>query len=178
MRSEHANIMDRRRSINQNAHVRLNNTIWLDGQLQKYLDKNSSVLTPEADSHASHLISLLSLCTKLTLTPPISFLCSALSVVSLSALSSVESSSSSSSFFRLLQRALILFFFFFFKFYFCLIWYEKYILKVEIWSTKHQATLICWLHCHQRRKRAKLGCGFGQKHRPKCSFAQQRRFLF
>ena len=113
-RSDCANIMDRRRSINQNAHVRLNNTIWLDGQLQKYLDKNSSVLTPEADSHASHLISLLSLCTKLTLTPPISSLRSALSVVSLSALSSVESSSSSSSFFRLLQRALILFFFFFF----------------------------------------------------------------
>ena len=113
MRSERANIMDRRRSINQNAHVRLNNTIWLDGQLQQYLDKNSSVLTPEADSHASHLISLLSFCTKVTLTPPISSLCSALSMVSLSALSSVESSSSSSSFFRLLQRALILFFFFF-----------------------------------------------------------------
>ena len=71
-RSERANIMDRRRSINQNAHARLNYTIGLDGQLRKYPDKNSSVLTPKADSHAFHLISLLSLCTKLTLTPPIS----------------------------------------------------------------------------------------------------------
>ena len=105
--------MDRRRSINQNAHARLNNTVGLDGQLRKYPDKNSSVLTPEADSHASHLISLLSLCMKLTLTPPISSLYSALSVVSLFALSSIESSSSSSSFFRLLQRALFFFFFFF-----------------------------------------------------------------
>ena len=113
-RLEHANIMDRRRSINQNTHACLNNTVGLDGQLRKYPDKNSSVLTPKADSNTSHLISLLSLCTKLTLTPPISSLCSALSMVSLFALSSVESSSSSSSFFRLLQRVLILFFFFFF----------------------------------------------------------------
>ena len=45
MRSERANIMDRRRSINQNAHARLNNTIGLDGQLRKYPDKNSSILT-------------------------------------------------------------------------------------------------------------------------------------
>ena len=44
-RSDCANIMDRRRSINQNAHVRLNNTVGLDGQLPKYPDKNSSVLT-------------------------------------------------------------------------------------------------------------------------------------
>ena len=71
-RSECANIMDRRRSINQNAHARLNYTVGLDGQLWKYPDKNSSVLMPEVDSHASHFISLLSLCTKLTLTPPIS----------------------------------------------------------------------------------------------------------
>ena len=111
--SKRAKFMDCKRSINQNAHARLNNTIGLDGQLRKYPDKNSSVLTPEADSHASHLISLLSLCMKLTLTPPISSLYSALSVVSLFALSSVESSSYSSSFFRLLHHALILFFFFF-----------------------------------------------------------------
>ena len=58
-RSERTNIMDRRRSINQNAHARLNNTVGLDGQLWKYPDKNSLVLTPEADSHASHLISSL-----------------------------------------------------------------------------------------------------------------------
>ena len=122
MRLEHANIMDYKRSINQNVHVCLNNTVGLDGQLRKYPDKNSSVLPPEADSHASHLISLLSLCTKLTLTPPISSLCSTFFVVSLSALSSVESSSSSSSFFRLLQRTLILFFFFFILFLSNLIW--------------------------------------------------------
>ena len=46
-RSKCANIMDRKRSINQNAHVRLNNTVGLDGQLRKYPDKNSSVLTPD-----------------------------------------------------------------------------------------------------------------------------------
>ena len=43
--SKRANIMDRRRSINQNVHARLNNTIGLDGQLRKYPDKNSSILT-------------------------------------------------------------------------------------------------------------------------------------
>ena len=32
-RSKRANIMDRRRSINQNAHARLNKTVGLDGQL-------------------------------------------------------------------------------------------------------------------------------------------------
>ena len=69
---ERANIMDCRRSINQNAHARLNHTVGLDGQLRKFPNKNSSVLTPEVDSYTSHLISLLSLCTKLTLTPPIS----------------------------------------------------------------------------------------------------------
>ena len=47
MRSKHANIMDRKRFINQNAYVRLNNTVGLDGQLRKYPDKNSLVLTPD-----------------------------------------------------------------------------------------------------------------------------------
>ena len=36
--SERANIMDRRRSINQNAHAHLNYTVGLDGQLRKYPD--------------------------------------------------------------------------------------------------------------------------------------------
>ena len=42
--SKCANIMDHKRSINQNAHAHLNNTVGLDGQLWKYPDKNSSVL--------------------------------------------------------------------------------------------------------------------------------------
>ena len=45
-------------------------------------------------------------------------------------------------FLRFLQRAFLCIFFS--KFYLCLIWSEKYILKVEFWSTKHQATLICY----------------------------------
>ena len=72
-RLERANIMNRRRSINQNAHARLNYYRWANGQLRKYPNKNSSVLSRlKLNSHAPHLISLLSLCTKLTLSPPIS----------------------------------------------------------------------------------------------------------
>ena len=33
---------------------------------------------------------------------------------------------------------------YFFKNFICLIWFEKYILKVVFWSTKHQVTLICY----------------------------------
>ena len=49
-------------------------------------------------------------------------------------------SSSSSSFFVFFNGPFsVIYFYFYFIF---LIWSEKYILKVEFWSTKHQATLI------------------------------------
>ena len=51
-----------------------------------------------------------------------------------------KSSSSSSSFFVFFNGPSFVIFFN----YICLIWSEKYILKVEFWSTKHQATLICY----------------------------------
>ena len=75
-----------------------------------------------------HLIFLLFTPHALTPTPPslacISTLCSALySVVSFFLFFFFLSSSSSTRFWS---------FFFFFKFYFCLIWSEKYVLKVEI----------------------------------------------
>ena len=44
----------------------------------------------------------------------------------------------------LLQCAFLYIYIFFFINFICLIWSEKYILKVEFWSTKHQATLICY----------------------------------
>ena len=54
-----------------------------------------------------------------------------------------KSSFSCSSFFVFFNgsSSVICFFIFFLKFI-CLIWFEKYVLKVEFWSTKHQATLI------------------------------------
>ena len=52
-----------------------------------------------------------------------------------------KSSSSSSSFFVFFNGPSSVIFFFN---YICLIWFEKYILKVEFWSTKHQTTLICY----------------------------------
>ena len=113
MRWEHANLMECRRSINQKAHAHWNYP-W--GWLINYqitliksphqFSRLKFTLTPLISS----LYSPFAL--KLTLMPLISSLCSALSVVSLSALSFVESSSSSSSFFCLLQRALICIFFF------------------------------------------------------------------
>ena len=52
-----------------------------------------------------------------------------------------KSSSSSSSFFVFVNEPSFVIFILFY--FICLIWSEKYILKVEFWSTKHQATPIC-----------------------------------
>ena len=85
----------------------------------------SSLYSPFArsSSHASHLFSLLC---------PLrgKSLCSVIRLIFFLFFFFLSSSSST-------RTDLVLF-------YFCLIWYEKYVLKVEIWSTKHQATLICY----------------------------------
>ena len=52
-----------------------------------------------------------------------------------------KSSSSSSSFFVFFNRHSSVFFYYYFIY---LIWSEKYILKVNFWLTKHQATSICY----------------------------------
>ena len=78
-------------------------------------------------THASHLFSQLCplrAATSLSMVKVSLFFCHPLNLLPL-----------------LLQCAFLCIFFINFI---CLIWSEKYILKVEFWSTKHQATLICY----------------------------------
>ena len=78
-------------------------------------------------THASHLFSQLCplrAATSLSMVKVSLFFCHPLNLLPL-----------------LLQCAVLCIFFINFI---CLIWSEKYILKVEFWSTKHQATLICY----------------------------------
>ena len=98
-----------------------------------FLSSHCSALCPEAHSCLSSLLlALPSLCCYKPLHgKSLSFL-----------LSSVESSSSSSSFFVFFNAHSFLFLFFF-KFYLSNLIWEIH-LKVEFWSIKHQATLICY----------------------------------
>ena len=129
--------MDLWRSIKKKSNAHLNGIRWALPKITKLPLINGFT------SHAALIPLISSLCSILKLwssTPLISsLLCPLHAATSLSVVSHPWIFFIFFFFLRLLQRALICIFFFL-----CQIWSEKYILKVEIWSTKHQATLICY----------------------------------